>query len=577
MSLGIEKMIRKPLEDIYGSIKDEVKATTHEKELIEIVDELEKEFLDVVKVKTIYQGDKSIDLNTFYVPTKVNIDGNIEKVNLIEKIPSNFIVFEGTVGQGKSIFMRYLTYNEAKNKKSKPVFFEFKNLGNNTIENSIKKKLKNWIDIFKEDDFDYLIDSNKFSLFLDGFDEIPSDKVSQVIFELENWCQKYPNLKIIISSRPDSGIQNSTYFDVYKLMQYGIDEQFQLINKLVKDDNAKEELKKSIRESNLEIKELLKTPLMVTLYVMKYRANFETPNTQSDFYNDLFHVLSYTHDKTKPGYKREFKSKLDENRLQIIFEEFCFKAGNMRKLTFTAQETLTLTKKIISKYDFPTTPINVLEDFSGVICLLLRDGNNYTFIHRSIQEFYYASYVSKKEDEGKIDFYTRLDDEDFLEGKINVLNFLEDIDTYHYYKLFALPNVNKFIDLFEISKDKNSILDKTYISKGNHANEDDNTLYFNMYLDNRINIETYLIIKKDFDMSIFLLKNLNISRTSVSSKKVSLEELKEPIILRSYLINQSKTEFFSQINSLTNKFIDYKAHMEKIIKQRNKIDFDNDF
>lgn len=54
---------------------------------------------EVVKVKTIYKGDKSIDLHEFYVPTRVDNVGT--RIECISDIDSQSIVLEGTVGQGK--------------------------------------------------------------------------------------------------------------------------------------------------------------------------------------------------------------------------------------------------------------------------------------------------------------------------------------------------------------------------------------------------------------------------------------------------------------------------------------------
>lgn len=572
-AMGIGQIIGKPFGDIYDSFKDEIKTNTHIQELNEVVDELEKQFLDVVKVKTIYKGDKAIDLNTFYVPTKVIVDGNVEKVNLINEIPSNFIVLEGTVGQGKSIFMRYLTFKEAKSNSSKPIFFELKNLKNNTLQDSIKKILENWIDIFQDDDFDYLINSNKFSLFLDGFDEIPGEQVPQVILELENWCKKYPNLRITISSRPDSDIQNSTYFDVYRLMPYGLDEQFQLVEKLISrsEKEARDSLKKSIRESEYEIQELLKTPLMVTLYVMKFRANLNIPTNQSEFYNDLFQVLSSRHDKTKPGYKREFKSKFHEIELQKVFEAFCFIAGNRKKLAFTTQEALDTIEIALKDSKLSASPNSVLEDFTKVVCLLLRDGNDYTFIHRSIQEFYYALYIFKREEAGKLGFYNELNNSKFIEDKENILNFLEEIDKYYYFKHYAQSSLKKIIAFFEIEKDQNDFMKKIFYTT-NKVIDNEIIIFLNDELV-IYDLDIFSIRKKIFELIwsnnlIPTVKTFCINSSSISDKyKDNIEKIEK------FLLENNCDKIIASFKELGNEILDYEKKMQELISERSSINF----
>ncbi|MEX5572240.1 hypothetical protein Q1J52_04805 [Pseudomonas lijiangensis] len=65
--------------------------------------------------------------------------------------------------------------------------------------------------------FEYLASSQKIILLLDGFDEIPSECVSDIILEIETLQTKYPELKIIISSRPRNHIQNVVGFQVLHL------------------------------------------------------------------------------------------------------------------------------------------------------------------------------------------------------------------------------------------------------------------------------------------------------------------------------------------------------------------------
>jgi len=284
---------------------------------------LSEKITDVAKVKTIYKNDSSIDLHEFYIPTRVK-NVNIQ-INKIIDIDEKNIVLEGTVGQGKSIFMRYLTYQEARLGKRIPIFLELRKLETNqSLEDAVSSTIAEWIPIFSKKNFHVLAESGNLVLFLDGFDEVSRDKIKGFLNEIERWHRYYPKMQMIISSRPGDDIQNINAFKVSQLDPYKYPEQKALIDKLVQEADVRNILKESIEESNSEIKGLLTTPLMVTLYVMIYRASSELPKTQSEFYKNIFSILSTRHDKTKPGYKREFNSSLDEVKLQEIFEHFCF-------------------------------------------------------------------------------------------------------------------------------------------------------------------------------------------------------------------------------------------------------------
>ena len=84
-----------------------------------------------------------------------------------------------------------------------------------------------------------------------------------------------------------------------------------------------------------------------------------------------------------------------------------------------------------------------------VVCLIVLDGREYRFIHKSIQEFFAASYISRVSEENSNHFYTTVS-----QGSYNYkaeLGFLRMIDQYRYYKYFFSPSLIKFFDFFGYS------------------------------------------------------------------------------------------------------------------------------
>lgn len=426
---------------------------------------LSTRIIEVVKVKTIYKGDKSIDLHEFYVPTRVNNVGT--RIECISDIDSQSIVLEGTVGQGKSIFMRYLTYQEARQSKRVPIFFELRRLDDNqSLEEAISLTINNWIHLFSKEHFVKIAESGNLVLFLDGFDELPHETVKRLLNEIEGWCERYPDMQLIISARPESEIQKSNYFKVYKLSSYRFHEQSKLIDKLVEEEKSREILKQAIKDSTHEIKELLTTPLMVTLFVMTYRALSDIPKSQSEFYKALFSVLTSRHDKTKPDYKRQLSCNLNESQLQGVFEEFCYLTGNKNKLILSYDEAIEIIEKCLVNQKIGGSPTDVIEDFSKVVCLLLKDGLNYSFVHKSIQEYFYASFISKKPERAQEKFYLEYSKNIHLFYKIKeAIQFLKEASKYNYYKYFRLPVIEEYIEFYQIRKNSNTILDNLLIHK----------------------------------------------------------------------------------------------------------------
>ena len=72
------------------------------------------------------------------------------------------------------------------------------------------------------------------------------------------------------------------------------------------------------------MKNLFCTPLLVTLLVVSYKAYKTLPDNIHEYYENLFIYLLQRHEGTKPGFKRETKSKLDDFQYRIVFETLCF-------------------------------------------------------------------------------------------------------------------------------------------------------------------------------------------------------------------------------------------------------------
>ena len=446
------KAIAKPLNDIYELGKDRFKTTLLKAKTNANITKIHKQISATHKVKTIWQIDKEVSLKSFYYPSKIIIEEEATTISSIKKIPQETnTVIQGIVGQGKSIFLRYLSYQETNSGQRIPLFFELRRIeGSETLEENIKKLLANLNFEAIDDIYDFLLNSGKLVLLLDGFDEIPSDKVSRIIFELEDLSQKYENLKIIITSRPDSGIEQSAYFRVYRLAPLQPKDIPGFLSKIIDNKEKRAALNKAIEDSTSNIKGLLTTPLMLTLLVLVYKSENKIPEQLSEFYENLFSLLLSRHDKSKPGYVRERATKLNERKLQQLFEAFCFVTRRKELTTIGHSEIHSTVEEAIHLTGMECDSSSFLKDITKVSNLILEEGYSYHFIHKSIQEFYAANYISSRPEELVQKFYITiagLRHRDWIQE----VNFLSQIDSYRYTKYLYTPNVSTFLSNYEIN------------------------------------------------------------------------------------------------------------------------------
>lgn len=204
---------------------------------------------------------------------------------------------------------------------------------------------------------------------------------------------------------------------------------------------TKERLLISIEKSNAQIKSLLSTPLMLTLLVLTCGQKQDLPDTLPEFYDSLFNLLSSMHDGTKPGFARQKATNLSNSDLEALFRAFSYASKEIigkTSLNHTQfDNALTAALKIT---DLKCTNEGFKTDVTETICLMVKDGVDTTFTHKSIQEYYTASFIHRIEDDNIAKEVFKSIDGDNLYSWINELRFLEDFQNLAYENSIGIPH-----------------------------------------------------------------------------------------------------------------------------------------
>jgi len=258
----------------------------------------------VRKVKTIWQIDKAVDLTDFYCDSHVVLNDKRRKICKLSDfgIKDNILI-QGIAGQGKSIFMRYLCSVELARGEYIPIYLELRRISDTQ---SLKDRIFTSFESLglPVDDvlFGALATSGKILLLLDAFDEVPDELKTHVLTAIEDLVTTKQNLRVVVTSRPHQNIQVSNHFVVVKLDNLKGDEYTHVIRKLASEQTWSMNLIQHIEKQARHIRDLLCTPLMVTLLVLSYKSYQQLPTKLSDFYDALFQTLLQRHDGTKPGF-----------------------------------------------------------------------------------------------------------------------------------------------------------------------------------------------------------------------------------------------------------------------------------
>lgn len=396
-------------------------------------------------VRTLWKPE-AISLMDFFHPPKLTIGGKSNFVSRLTELPSNLVVIEGIVGQGKSVFLRSLAIQEIRSNDAKklPILIELKDINSKLdLRQAIIRQLESYDIEVDDDTLNYLYRSGKITLLLDGFDELEDGTIKSVYLEIEHMGLRFPDLQIVVSSRPGREIQKSSNFKILPIAQLTQSEFLAFLAKLGVGAEKSLSIRQAIRNSPSKIINLITTPLMLTLVVIVYEAESQIPETLPEFFDRLFQTVFSRHDRIKAAFTRKHHSGLSEKSLQRLFEAFCFMSlqnGYGRTISqYQFDEVFEHACDYADQSNCDGTKFK--QDIVQVACLMLEDGvDSYTFLHKSIMEYYAAAFVRSLGDENAKMFYSSAIEKS--SGWEETLRFLRSIDSLRYFRDYVIPIVN---------------------------------------------------------------------------------------------------------------------------------------
>ncbi|MFN6344811.1 MAG: NACHT domain-containing protein [Cyanobium sp.] len=439
---GALKLLSKPLEDIAKLYFDECGEQLAKLRAENNLKQLYAKLNITQKVKTIWNVDRPIAISSFYYPAKIIVSPRKRQiVERLDDIEGNAVVLQGIIGQGKSILLRHLLGKEIRSGQRVPLFVELRHAKAENLETYIHAQFNELLGTAQHPRmFDIFAKEGKISLLLDGFDEVENDHITSIIQSIEKLAQRYPKAKIVVTSRPNSGIESSAYFTIKKIAPLRADDYWGFFRKVLQQDAIlASRLYHAVLAPKSQISNLVSTPLLATLLTIVYRVNQKIPSDFSDFYDELFQILLVRHDRAKPGYERRRKTRLSDRELQQAFEAYCYKQKAQQIVSISRTKALEIASASIKALNLESDEGHFLNDIIKITCLLQEEGGQIEFLHQSIQEFFAAKYIASRPEEVASKFYTLNLDGTRRQTWDQVLMFLLQIDQYRSSEYFYIP------------------------------------------------------------------------------------------------------------------------------------------
>lgn len=349
--------------------------------------------------KSFFVRDVPTSLYKFYVPVHLTHREN-EKDRILGDVTldsitsvTNRAVVVAQAGAGKSMLLRHLLLDTISASDRVPVFLELRNIEGGILE-AIETSLESFGFDLGLDYVDLGIKRGHFVVILDGFDEVKNELRNTFSAQIEELAKRAPNCAIIVSSRPDEGFSGWDGFQEMKVQPLTIDEACELVQKLPFDEAVKGKFLDDLRMALFRRhKSFLSNPLLLSIMALTYQENANIPSKVSLFYEQAYEALFLKHDARKGAFRRNHRTLLDIQDFEKVFGAFCVQTYSKREFSFTYLEAIGYIKKAVAHVGLDVDPDSFLGDCKQGVCLLVDDGTNITFTHRSFQEYFVASYI----------------------------------------------------------------------------------------------------------------------------------------------------------------------------------------
>jgi predicted NACHT family NTPase len=446
----IENTIGKLLSTLETHVSSEIRFICSNKILEYQLSLLERN----LTTKTLFHRN-AIELDKIFVPQKLRLEGSLDFIEATElqKLLNSKkkLVLLGDAGIGKSTLIKFLILNSIKFNHSIPIQIELREF-EDEHEIDLFKHLINNVLKFEgitdnENIATRLLEKGNFIFYFDGFDEVSKKIKSKLTSSLSKFVNKFNNCHYVITSRLFTGIEYLPHFQNVYVQPLDKDQIKEFIDRQCKESNP--ELALKILNS-LEMKEVesyisyLENPLLLILFILTFEENTGLPKLKSEFYRDVFETLLNRHNSySKRGFERKLECGLEKSELETTLKRFSFLSFFEEKFLFTESYLLDKLEEIKARKTQGFDTASFKDDMVISIAIISKEGRNFFFPHKTLQEYFAASYFLLLTQENKIKAYKKLvkkfSAKDKLSDLSSFFSLLLEIDKHNSISLFLLP------------------------------------------------------------------------------------------------------------------------------------------
>lgn len=322
----------------------------------------------------------------------------------------------GRPGAGKTTFLKYLAMLACRGNIAKtPIFVSIKDWSDSG--KAIEPYIASQFDLCgfpKAEAFvTALLVKGEAIVLLDGLDEVSDDgnKRSQTIKEVVALSTKYRKCQYCLTCRIAATDYSFERFDYLEVADFTESQQLHFLKQWYGADSN--QLKRFLQgwqdTNNAGIRELGKTPLLLTLLCLAFDETFQFPNRQVDLYREAIDALVRKWDASRLIGRDTFYKNLSfsrrEHLLEHIAAHFYFNSKTVFAKRDVEKSVVEFLKGLPDKEKCEEADAGlVLRQIEAQHGLIVERAKNvYSFSHLTLQEYFTASFLVKAHDDKLLD------------------------------------------------------------------------------------------------------------------------------------------------------------------------------
>jgi len=352
-----------------------------------------------------------------------NIIKTKEGVQAINGLHKSVIL--GKPGAGKTTFLKYLALQALDGNLEQDVIPIF--VGMKEWSDSGESLVDYIVDVFDVCDFPNatpfvlrMLSQGRALVLLDGFDEVSSKNIDEVVKEVRRLAAKYSKNKFVLSCRLAAYshfFENFTEVEIADFATWQIEA---FVNNWFGKGTPKATACLQALSDNSQIRELASVPLLVTLLCLAFDETMAFPANRAELYKEALDALLKKWDASRSITRGEIYRHLSLRRKESLFSRIAAQTFERNQYFFPERDLEVQIRTYIR--NLPESGPETLDVDSEIVLKSIiaqhgifveRAKGIYSFSHLTFQEYFTARYVVENQSSGTV---RKLVDEHLING-----------------------------------------------------------------------------------------------------------------------------------------------------------------